>query len=87
MTRILVDSDILLMQTTLAAEVDTRFDDIHLLWSDPERVKESIRDKVEGYKKVLGNHPIVMLFSCPSRRYFRHEISPVIILAGGQGSP
>lgn len=73
---LLIDADMFLFQAAQACEVETDWgDDRWTLHSDAGEVRRVFKAKVQSFVDELGGKP-VLCFSDPSRRSFRHDLSP-----------
>lgn len=71
----LIDADMLAFSAASAVEAETDWgDDLWTLHSCPHDAMEIIGRKVEIIQRVTACDEVAMCFSCPSRRYFRHDI-------------
>ena len=76
-TTLLIDADIVVMSVASACQQDIMWDDDiitrHTDLSDAQRTLDGV---IEGYREALddANVEIELAFSCPTRRYFRHEL-------------
>lgn len=82
---LLVDADYLAYRTAAGCQVKTRWsDDIITTHIDLEQAKNVFDDAIANIQSMAGYDPtdenhegyvIVLCWSCPSRRYHRHDIS------------
>lgn len=75
MTGILIDADIYLFRAAQAAEVETHWGDDHwTLHSDAKDILKIFNSDIEKFASELKADEIVLCFSDPSRRSFRHDL-------------
>lgn len=76
-TLLIIDADTVLMAAAFAAQSVHRWDDDTVsTHGDLGAMKEIVHDTIEKYKDAVGDSKagVIMCFSCPSRRYFRHDV-------------
>ena len=74
---LLIDGDLFLFQITSAQEQALPLsEDLVVLAGNPSKCKAMFWDRLHEIQDTLGTDRSVFAFSCPTRRYFRHDILP-----------
>jgi DNA polymerase-1 len=74
---LIIDADTVLMKAAFATQSVHRWDDDTVsTHGDLGAAKEIVEEEIEKFKDAVGDKDagVIMCFSCPSRRYFRHDV-------------
>jgi DNA polymerase I len=76
-TILLIDADSIAFEAASAVQKVFKWDDdVYSTVADLGDAKEIFRDRIKSLQENLNAGRLVLCFSCPTRRYFRHDILP-----------
>lgn len=77
MTTLLIDADGLAFRAAAAAEKTFKWDeDTISVTADIESAKDHFRDQIGDLMEAADANDLILCWSCPTRRYFRHDLLP-----------